>query len=175
MVTLFGVLLGSGGLVSQGSAGSTSFTLSLPVSRRQLLGVRAATGLGELFLLALVPSLVIPALSPAVGETYSIVSALIHAVCLFVVGGVFFCLALFLSTVFSDVWRPLLAAVCAAIGLSLLEQAVGRPFRFGFFTAMSGETYFRTGSLPWAGLLISVVASAALLYGAITSLERQDF
>src|SRR5207249_9746555 len=42
--TLFAVLLGSGGLFSQRSA---LFTLSLPASRRRLLGVRATAGLAE--------------------------------------------------------------------------------------------------------------------------------
>ena len=57
MWTLFAVLLGTGGLLSQASGGGALFTLSLPVSRNRLLGVRAATGLAELLVLALVPSL----------------------------------------------------------------------------------------------------------------------
>src|SRR5215813_1459488 len=50
--TLFAVLLGSGGLVSQAARGGALFTLSLPVSRRRLVAVRAAVGLGELLVLA---------------------------------------------------------------------------------------------------------------------------
>jgi len=42
--TLFAVLLGTGGLFSQRSA---LFTLSLPASRRRLLGVRATAGLAD--------------------------------------------------------------------------------------------------------------------------------
>ena len=42
---------------------------SLPVSRRELLTVRAATGLAELLILAVVPSLVIPILSSGVGQS----------------------------------------------------------------------------------------------------------
>ena len=53
MWTLFAVLLGTGGLLSQASGGGALFTLSLPVSRNRLLGVRAATGLAELLVLAL--------------------------------------------------------------------------------------------------------------------------
>ena len=67
--TLFAILLGSGGLVSSGSAGAALFTLSLPISRRAIVASRAATGLSELLLLALVPSLLIPLLSPAVGQS----------------------------------------------------------------------------------------------------------
>src|SRR5579864_3135669 len=48
--TLLAILLGSGGLLSQGSTGQL-FTLSLPVSRAQLVGSRAATGLAEWFVM----------------------------------------------------------------------------------------------------------------------------
>src|SRR5258708_1825514 len=67
MGTLFAVLLGTGGLLSQPSGGAVLFTLSMPASRNRVLGVRAAAGLAELLVLAMVPSLLIPLLSPAVG------------------------------------------------------------------------------------------------------------
>ena len=70
LATLFSVLLGTGGLLSQSSG--VLFTLSLPVSRNRLLAVRAASGLAELFVLALVPSFVIPLFAPAIGERYAI-------------------------------------------------------------------------------------------------------
>src|SRR5215468_7435184 len=57
--TLFAVLLGTGGLVSQAARGGALFTLSLPVSRRRLVAVRAAVGLTELVVLAFVPSLLL--------------------------------------------------------------------------------------------------------------------
>src|SRR4029079_12332441 len=46
-MTLFAILIGSGGILSQG--GGELYTLSLPASRRTLVLVRAALGLGELF------------------------------------------------------------------------------------------------------------------------------
>jgi len=66
--TIFAVLLGTGGLLSQAAGGGALFTLSLPVSRKRLAGIRAATGLGELLLLAFVPSILLPLLSPAIGQ-----------------------------------------------------------------------------------------------------------
>lgn len=172
--TLFAVLLGTGGLVSGSSA---LFTLSLPVSRKRLVGVRAATGLAEWLLLALAASLVIPVLSPAIGEHYSVVAALVHGVCLFAAGAVFLCLAVLLSTIFSDVWRPLLIALFAAIALGIAEQILrvaggGAP---GLFSVMSGETYFRAARVPWLGLLASAAASGAMVYAAALNLERRDF
>src|SRR5581483_7567170 len=102
---LFAALLGSGGLLARSTGAGALFTLSLPVRRRDLVEVRALTGLAELFALALVPSLLIVVLSPAIGERYSLADAAVHAACVFVGGAMFYCLALLLSTLFSDIWR----------------------------------------------------------------------
>lgn len=173
--TLFAVMLGTGGLLSQASGGAALFTLSLPVSRNRLLIVRGAAGLGELLLLAVIPSLLILLLSPAIGQTYRLGDALIHSACLFFAGAVFFSLTFFLSTVFSDLWRPLLIGVSVAIVLALCEQASRDLSRYGIFRVMGAEVYFRAGELPWLGLLASAAASAAMLYGATISLARHDF
>ena len=174
-VTLFAVLLGTGGLLSQTSGGAALFTLSLPVSRHRLLGVRAAAGLAELFVLAMVPALLIPLLSPAVGEHYAVGAALVHGVCLFIACTVFFSLAFLLSTVFTDIWRPLLIACAAAVALALYEQVFRMFSRYSIFAVMSGETYFRGGQVPWLGLLACAAASAAMLYGAAINTARHDF
>jgi ABC-type transport system involved in multi-copper enzyme maturation permease subunit len=173
--TLFAALLGTGGLFAQTSGGGALFTLSLPVSRTRLMTVRAATGLVELLVLALIPSLMIPLLSPAVGETYSVSNALVHSVCLFIAGTVFFSLACLLSTVFGDVWRPLLIVVCASMMLALVEQVFRDVSPFGVFRVMSAEVYFRGGGLPWLGLAATAAVSAAMLYAATKNIARQDF
>lgn len=173
--TLLAVLLGTGGLVTQTARGGALFTLSLPVSRRRLVAVRAATGLAELVVLGFVPSLVLVALSPAIGEAYSTGDALIHSACLVVAGSVFFGLASLLSTVFSDVWRPSLITLGVAVVLGLSEQVLGGMSRFSVFTVMSAERYFRGGDVPWLGLVASAAISAALLHCAAANIARQDF
>src|SRR5436305_1629220 len=86
-------------------------------SRARLLGVRAATGLAELFAIACLPTLLIPILSPGIGESYGLGNALLHGACVFVATSVFFSIALLLSTVFSDAWRPLLITVAIAVAV----------------------------------------------------------
>jgi ABC-2 type transport system permease protein len=173
--SIFAVLLGTGGLLAQTSRGGALYTLSMPVSRARLLSVRAATGLGELFLLAIVPVLVLPLLSPAVGQTYGIGDALVHGVCLFVRGSIFFSLAFLLSTVFADLWRPALIAFCALSVVAFLERAFQDVLPSSMIHVMSAESYFRGGGVPWPGLLVSALVSSALLYGAVTNIERRDF
>lgn len=176
MMTLFAVLLGTGGLLSQASSGGGAlFTLSLPVSRTRLLGVRAATGLAELAVLAFLPPLLIPLLSPGVGESYPLGDALIHGACLFVAGAVLFSMACLFSTVFNDVWRPALI-VCGIAGvLGVCEPFFGELSRYSLFGIMDGEIYFRGGGVPWMELAASAAVAATMLFAASTNLARQDF
>ena len=172
LATLFAVLLGSAGLLSR--SGGAPFTLSLPVSRRRLLGVRFAAGLVELLALAFFPALLIPLLSPTIGETYAVGAALAHASCLFVAASVFLSLACFLSCVFDDQWKPPLITLGIGLVLALVDPLLGAP-SLSLYHVMSGETFFRSGHLPWAGLVASAAASAALYQGAVVKLTRRDF
>jgi hypothetical protein len=175
MLSLFAAMLGAGGLLSQAAGGGGLFTLSLPVSRDRLFGVRAATGLTELAVLAFVPSLLLPLLSPAVGQTFGLGAALAYSACAFVAATVLFSATCLLSTVFSDVWRPALIVCAAAVALGIVEPFFGAFSRYSLFGIMDGETYFRDGALPWLGLLTSAAASAAMLFAASRKLARQDF
>ena len=169
---LFAVLLGCGGLLAESKKGSALFTLSLPVTRRRLVGVRAATGLAQWFALAMIPPLAIPLLAPAIGQHFSIVDSLAHGVCLFFAGAFFYSLASFLSTLYGDFWRPMLIALVIACLAAVLQFGVPQ---LGLFSVMSGEAYFRSGTLPWMGFLTTTVLASALLYGAAETLERRDF
>jgi hypothetical protein len=173
LVVIFGALLGAGGLLAT-SGGATLFTLSLPVSRNRLIGTRAAIGLAELLAIAIVPSLVLPLLAPSIGQNYSVVDVMVHGVCMFVVGSVFFGLAALLSNDYADMWQPVLIACIVAAVLGMLEY-IPAIAPYGIFHVMNGETYYRHAGLPWIGLLISAGISAALLRKAAVNLAHRDF
>jgi hypothetical protein len=173
LATLFAALLGAGGLLSSRAGGR--FLLGLPVSRDRLTLTRWATGVIELFGLVMLPSLVIPILSRAVGETYTLTDALVHGASLFGGACIFYSLAFLLSTEFTDIWRPLLTLLAIAVVIGLAEEAVSQSGAYGIFHMMRAETYFRNGQVPWIGLLASAVASAALLYAATRNIARKDF
>ena len=172
MGVLFAVLLGCGGLLSEAKKGSALFTLSLPITRRELLKVRTVTGVTQCLAITMIPPLIIPMLAPAIGQQFSVIDALAHGLCLFFVAALFFSLASFLSTMFADIWRPLLIAVFLACVAAVVQFVAPE---FGLFRVMSGETYFRTGALPWMGFLTTAVLASALLYSAAETLERRDF
>jgi hypothetical protein len=171
MWALFAALIGTGGLLAQSAGGGALFTLSLPATRNRLVGVRAATGLAELLVLAIAPVLLLPVLSPMVGESYGLGEALLHGTWLFLAGAVYFCLAFLLSTVFTDIWRPFLIVAC----LIFFDQILRAASPISLFGLMSAEGHFRGVGLPWLGLLASMTASAALLYAASRNIARQDF
>jgi hypothetical protein len=172
LAIFFAALLGSGGLLSH-SAGGTLFVLSMPASRTRVIGVRAGLGLAELFTLAALPYLLILLFAPAVGQRFGVADAVVHSLCVFSATAATFSFAFLLSSVFNEVMRPLLITCAVAVVLSLGEQALD--FRYGIYHLMSGETYFRSGALPWGGVLASAVASAAMLYGATTNIAQRDF
>ena len=172
MGVLFAVLLGCGGLLSEAKKGSALFTLSLPITRRELLKVRTVTGVTQCLAITMIPPLVLPILAPAIGQQFSVIDALAHGLCLFFVAALFFSLASFLSTMFADIWRPLLIALFLACIAAVVQFVAPE---FGLFRVMSGETYFRTGALPWMGFLTTAVLASALLYSASETLERRDF
>src|SRR5262249_20119452 len=136
---------------------------------------RAATVLAELAVLAVVPALVVPLVSPAVGQSYSVVDALIHGSCMFLAGSTLFSAAFFLSTIFSDVWRPPIIVPCCAAFLSIVRQAVHWSSTASLLGVMTGESYFRGHGLPWLGLAGTVALSSLLLYSATWNIARQDF
>jgi len=173
--TLFAALIGTGGLLTQTSGGAALFTLSLPASRNELVRVRALTGLAELLVLAVVPSLLLPLLSPAVGERYGMGDALVHSACFFIAGAVFFSLAFLLSTLFTDIWRPFLIVLFLSMGLGIFEQLFRDQLPIGIFRVMSAERYFQGGGVPWIGLLGTAALSAAMLYASAANITRRDF
>jgi hypothetical protein len=172
MLLLFAALLGTAGVPTTSRGGL--FTLSLPVSRGRLAGTRAVAGLAELAVLAFVPSLLVPILAPAIGESYDAADSLAHGLCLFAAAALFFELAFLLSTAFDDRWRPMLVTLVIAIVIAIAEFLTRSPL-LGLFRVMTGEAWFRGRGLPWIGIL-SLGAAAALLHAAAArSFAKRDF
>jgi hypothetical protein len=172
VLTIFAALIGSGSPLVKSGSGAL-FSLALPVSRGRWILSRAETGLAELFVLALLPALAIPALAPFVGERFPLLDAVVYGLCAFVVASLFFAVAVFLSTLCNDVWRPLLLTCLAAIALAAAGTLLPEPH--GLFQAMGGQSYFYDGALPWTELLLSAAGAAAFIYAAAAHVARRDF
>ena len=172
--SFFAVIIGTGGLLSQ-NAPARLFTLSLPVSRERLLAARAATGLGQVLALALVPAMGIVAASPLISRSFPAFDALVYAVCAFAGYAFFFSVAFLFASMLSNVWAPAVLALCTGAALSMLDGITGGTGGFSLLQMMHGESYFRGEGLPWLMLLVSAGLSAALIYSGVRHLARQDF
>ena len=172
LLTIFAALLGSGSPLVKSGSGAL-FSLALPVSRGRWILARAETGVAELFVLALAPSIAIAALAPLVDGQFALTDAVVYGLCAFVVASLFFAVAVFFSTLFNDVWRPLLLTCLVAIVFSGVGMLL--PETHGLFQAMAGQSYFYDGALPWAELLLSAAGAAALIYAAAANVARRDF
>ena len=168
---IFAVLMGVGGMVTDASRGAVLFTLSLPVTRRRLLGVSVATGAIKLMLLAIVPSLLISALSLVRGKVYPVTDTLAHSLLIVSSGFVFFIFSVMLTVIFESWWPAIIVAI-AVLQFPLTGLKVVNP---GVLPFLSGESYFRDGSFPWPSVFISLAISAAIYFLSVRILERKDF
>ena len=108
-------------------------------------------------------------------EHRSFGDVLAYSTCAFVASTVWFALACLLSTLFSDVTRPIVIACGVAAALAIVEPLFGGFARYSLFGIMDGDSYFHGDGLPWLGLLASAALAAAMLLAANRNLARQDF
>jgi ABC-type multidrug transport system permease subunit len=178
------ILLGLGGLTREREQRTAAFTLALPVSRGRLLVTRTLVGLGQVVLLATLPAIVLPLLSPLVGEAYASSQAWGFAILWAIVGSLIFSLSLLASVLFQGEFTPPAAAILGLAGYSFLAEV--RPverYLTDIHDVMSGtempyfveRTGVLTGPLPWASLYAVFLAAAALIVIGARITKRQDF
>jgi ABC-2 type transport system permease protein len=177
---LSAVMLGIGGVWREKAAGVAGFTLSLPVSRQQLVMVRAAVGVAEVIMLAVVPSLLIWAISALTGNQYPLGDAISHAILMVGGGLIFYGLGVLLSHLMQgELSVPTLGlGSCLALYLAfqLLELETYNPFDL-----MSGkhyldpQTFLLVGALPWLPLCLFFVIALGMVFISARIAESRDF
>jgi hypothetical protein len=177
-------LLGLGGLARERDQRTAGFTLALPVSRWRLLVTRTLLGLGQVVLLATIPAIVLPLLSPLIGQAYPSSQAWAFAILWATVGSLIFAMALLASVVFAGEFTAPVAAILGLTAYSFLAdvQPIER-YLTDIHDVMSGidmpylaeRTGVLTGSLPWATLFTLLLAAATLVAIGARITDRQDF
>ncbi len=157
--------------LTSGFHGSMLFTLSLPVSRRRLLFVRA--GLGALQTSALVAIMAGFSLFQRPGAT-SALQSLAYITRAIVCTMAVYALSVLLACLLDEVWQLMGAGLCwvAVLVLQIKFDVVSRvsPLR-----GMNLISYPATGPMPWAPVITSLVFTGVLLYASSLVLQRKEY
>lgn len=181
--TLFAVLIGFGGISRESVQGTAGFTLSLPVSRRRLVSVRAAVGLIEMAALGLMPAALIPTLSLFIGKPYPVMQGIAHALLMMLAGALFFSLGLFLSTILQSEHAPTLIGVTVVAFFYFVFQPYAdgaseplwlRPFDLQRIMAGPPELS-SLAHYPLLGVGMSMLMASGLFYLSLRIAERLDY
>jgi len=181
---ILAILLGLGGLTRERDQRTAGFTLALPVSRWRLLVTRTLLGLGQVVLLATIPAIVLPVLSPLIGQAYPSPQAWAFAILWATVGSLIFAMALLASVLFAGEFTAPVAAILGLTAYSFLADV--RPLErdlIDIHDVMSGidmpyfaeRTGVLAGPLPWATLFTVLLAASALIVIGARIANRQDF
>jgi ABC-type transport system involved in multi-copper enzyme maturation permease subunit len=181
---ILAILLGLGGLAREQDQRTAGFTLALPVSRWHLLATRTLLGLGQVVLLATIPAIVLPLLSPLIGQAYPSSQAWTFTILWATVGSLIFAMALLASVLFTGEFTPPVVAILGLTAYSFLADV--RPlerYLTDIHDVMSGiempyfaeRTGVLTGPLPRVTLFTLLLAAAALIVIGARITNRQDF
>ena len=174
------VTLGLGGLLREDGAGSSGYSLALPVSRRQHVLARAAVGAAESIVLGFIPLLIVAILSPLIQLSYPLSQALMFATMFVLAGLLFFALGFFLSHVLRGEYSVPAVALAAIAAFYILTKLP----RFGVlsvFDAMDGKkvlvgyTFFLGRQFPIATIAVSLAIAATFVALSIVRTKARDF
>jgi hypothetical protein len=179
MLTFLAILLGGSGVNSQaplgfseGVAGSTEFTISLPVTRLRLLAVRAAVGLAETAAATALAALLIWALFPVTRETASP-----SDFARLVLSTILFLIAPYCAHVFFSTWAAEPFSLGYAGGTFILLLLLCHHIAPGMdvIRAFGEASPLKTHHVPWSQLTPSVIAGVVLLLGSGAVLRRREY
>ena len=176
-LSLLSLALASTGIVRNpegGAAPGVTYALSMPVSRRKLAGVRLATGVLELAVAAILPTLLVCLLAPTQGQSFTVRDGMTHALLAMSGATAFYALFVLFSAVLGELSKAVIGgAVLFLYGtFTFLTNGVRT---FSVFRLMTGDTYFLRGEIPWPGILASLTFAAVLMYASVRIVEQRDF
>ena len=168
-----------GGLLREKAAGTSAFTLALPVSRARLATVRICMGLAQAFALAIIPWLTMLSIGSIFGKAFASQAA--YYLMLLLGGGMpFFAAAVLVSSlIIGEYTAPVVSlgvVVVTAVGLS------GKALRFyspwAFMTGreyLNDQTNLLSPPIPWLQAAIYVVFAGLLLAISVRLVQKEEF
>jgi len=173
------VLLGMGGLVREKALGISTFTLSLPVSRTRLFGVRVTLGIFQAAALAILPWCAVFLASMSAGLPIR-VSQVSFYVFLLLGGGLsYFAMAIFISSFVEGEYTAPAISFGVVLLTAIAFDAWLRPFSLWRLIAgdlsIDRRTYLLSPEFPWLGVSSSLAATLFMLLLALQRIRKRDF
>lgn len=177
------VILAVGGLQRERENGTAALTLSLPLTRSELVGARAAIGLTQVVLLAGMPGVLTTVVAPAVGEVYPISQAIGFWILAAATQALIFCATLLVSALGTNQLTSLLVAwllLWGHSGVALLPALRPYSVSLRWIATGMGMPYVDPATslliaLPWLRLAVLASLSAALIVATARVTTRQDY
>lgn len=177
LAALVAVMFAGSGINAQSSWGfmrgfhpSMYFLLALPISRRQALLARAATGMLLAFLNVLA-SIVLYALPMHVGRAHALSSIFFISLGAFAMFGI----ATFLSTLFDEVVTSSLAIGAVAGMFGAWSALNWTKVKLDPMTIISGQQLAQTGHVNWVAVIFLLATGALFLLAALWVVERKEY
>ncbi len=181
IVAMVGILLSGAGVVTQpafqatkGLHGSTLFTLSLPVTRRRLLAIRAGLGWIAMVCLLAARSCAVWFLFPILRETATPVVMLQQFLTLTVCATGLYAIPVLLATFLDDQWR-LQGSFLAMAALWYLCNRTPLPASLNLIRAMGEGSPLFSHTMPWTAMACSLGLGAALFFAALKIVQRREY
>jgi ABC-2 type transport system permease protein len=174
------MLLMMGGVVREKAVGVSSFTLTLPVSRRRLMWTRIAAGLAETVTLAVVPWSAMFTIACTAGKPLPIEQAMIHVTLMLAGGLFFFATAVLCSSVLEGEYTaPLVAfGAIATAALALNDPPLREysPWHMLFASnLLDRKRQLLSGPIPWPVIAGTAVVAGMMLIASVRMVEQREF
>jgi hypothetical protein len=160
--------------VTKGIHGSTLFTLSLPVSRARLLGVRAGIGWLEGAGVIGVFCCALWFLSPALRGMVTPADMFKYAATLVACASAIYSLSVLLGTFLDDQWRVWGTAI-ASTALWWLSTHIPVPAFADIFRGMGRRSPLIAHTMPWNAIGFSVGLAAILFLAALKIVKAREY
>ena len=179
MWILSAVLLGMGGIVHEKTVGTSSFTLSFPVSRTRLQVIRLGVGLLEAVILGVVPWMVICAISWGAQMPIRVTHVGLYPWLLVSGGLVYYAMAVLVSSLVEGEYSaPAIAIGLVFLSTIILDSWFRRLDVWRFATGdfyIDKKTFELAGDFPWLGTLVCTGAATLMLVASTRAVQCRDF
>ena len=173
------LLVGMGGIVHEKAVGTSSLSLSFPVSRGRLQHTRVGVGILQVVVLGVVPWLTIFMVSVHANMPVLITQVGFYVALLVSGGLVYYAMAILVSSLIEGAYTaPALAIGLVFLSVIILDSWFKRVSLWGFLTGafyIDKKTFELTGHFPWLGTLVCIGAATLMLVASTKAVQRHEF